>query len=309
RILKNNKSIKFLYASGPPFNTHIIGYLAKKKFNIPLVIEYRDPWSYNPYININNKSLDSKINMLIEKRILQSANIIITVSPALNSFLVKNFPYIKNKPIYYISNGLNIFRRYDYLKNQSKTITFTYTGRLYGKREIFPLLKIISDLKKENFFKGFNFKLRIFGYYIKPYLEDIIKKLDIEDCIFLGDFITRTKALNEITKCHLAIHIGEELNYPTIAFKVWDYLSCRKKILYIGYEQSYTANFLKKYDFGIIIPLNNLVRGKKILSDLIAKIKDKKFDSIIDDKKLLEFTWEKKVSKFINVVVKEIIEN
>ena len=211
-----------------------------------MVIEYRDPWCFNPYTHKNKRLIDKKIDYLIERNIIKSADLIITVSSKLNSFLKKYFPIIRKKPIYSIPNGLNLDIKSNYVKKDISEIVLIYTGTLSSKRTIIPLLKIISDLKKENLFKNFKFALKIFGAYDKQILKKAIKMLDVENLIFLGGFINRSKAFKEISESDLAIHIGEKFHYPTIAFKVWDYLSCRKKILYLGREDSYTARFLKK---------------------------------------------------------------
>ncbi len=316
RILSENKNIKFIYASGPPFHTHIIGYLLKRKFQIPLILEYRDPWSFTYYykkikhrLQKDEQWLNRKINLSLEKRILQSSDMIITVSSALILFLKTNFPSIKNKPLFSITNGLNVQKLDNYDKNKDEEIIFTFTGRLYGKRSILPLLTIISYLKKENFTKDFRFSLKIFGRYNKKNLGNIVKKLDIEDIMYLGDLIPRSDALKEIKRCDIAVHIGENINYPTIAFKVWDYLSCRKKILYLGLENSYTANFLKRNDFGIIIPINDLIEGKKRLKRLLIDINNNRFNNLIQDEQIINFSWDNKATIFINKIIKNLVPN
>lgn len=306
RLLKNNKNIKFIYASGPSFNTHIISFLIKKKFNLPLVIEYRDPWSFNPYEGKNFLWLNRKINLKLERKINKLADIIISVSPELNSFLKKRFLNLKDKQMHSIANGLNVRKTSAFYKKDENKIVFTFTGALYRKRTIIPLLKLVSILKKENFFSEINILIKIFGIYDKKLLQDVVRKLQIEDIAFLGKFIERTKALEEIYNSDLAIHIGENLNYPTIAFKVWDYLSCRKKILYLGLEDSYTAKFLAKNDLGITIPLNNLIRGKEILKNLIIKLKDKEFKSTVDEIKIKEYSWDNRSENFIKNVIEKI---
>ena len=305
RILRKDKNIKFIYSSGPPFYIHILGYLLKRKFNVPLVLEYRDPWSFNPYDKKFERWLSKKINLVLERKILRSANLVITISPALTLFLKKKFPFIKNQLIVSIPNGLNLFNLVDNLKNKNnQEIVFTFAGTIYRKRSIVPLFEIISHLKKENFFEDFKFLIKIFGNFNKKKLESLIRILKIEDLILLGDFIPRSRALIEISKSNMAIHVGEQINYPTIAFKVWDYLGCKKKILYLGSENSYTAEFLKKNNFGIVIPINNLNKGKNLLKKLINDIKDNKFTGIIDEKQLLKYTWDYRATKFEQAITK-----
>ncbi|MBA7587376.1 hypothetical protein ES708_29405 [subsurface metagenome] len=135
-------------------------------------------------------------------------------------------------------------------------------------------------------------------------MKNIIKKLNIGDLVKLGGFVPRSTALNEILKSNLAVHIGENLNYPFIAFKVWDYLSCRKKIIYLGRQDSYTSKFLQKYDLGIILPINNILKGKENLRDLLNSIKTNNYNYYLNEEMLKKFSWDKRVEKFINKIVK-----
>lgn len=296
-LLKKKKDIKFIYSTGPPFYSHIIAYLLKKKFNVPLFIEYRDPWSFSPYSPFKKGNLTQNINLKIERKILRSADVIIVISSALKSFLIEKFPLIKQKPIYSIENGLNL-KEYPLLTEvKDNKIIFTFIGTLYGKRDIKPLLNLFSILKKEKMFENLKFTLKIFGKYDKESLNRIINNLNIQDLVFLGEYLTRSQIFEEIKGCTLTVHIGENLDYPTIGFKVWDYLSCRKKILYLGREDSYTANFLKKNDFGVVIPINDLKKGREFLKNLLFEINFNKFNNTIDKEKIENFTWDKKVKK------------
>lgn len=80
---------------------------------------------------------------MLEKKIHEFVKLIITVSPKLNSFLRKSSPYLKEKLIFSIVNGMNIQLDYEIIKNRNQEIIFTYTGSLYSKRSIIPLLKIM----------------------------------------------------------------------------------------------------------------------------------------------------------------------
>lgn len=299
KIIRKEKEIKFIYASGPEFYTHIIGYFLKKKFNLPLIVEYRDPWKGH-LLSINKDTyLDKKIDLTLEKRILKCADIIITISEELSLFLKKKFIFVKSKPIISIPNGLE-FLLFDkkITKNKIDKIELIFTGSLYGKRNIKPFLKIISKLKSDNYLNYDIFRFEIYGKYDKNNLISLIDFLNINDLVFLGGFISRRDLLLKVKRSTSPIHIGENLNYPTIAFKVWDYLSCGKKILYIGRKDSYTAKFLEENDFGTVIPINDLFLGVKAFSDLIDKIKLNKFNTEIDSRKLSDHHWDKRVEKF-----------
>jgi len=305
KILKNSKNIKFLYSTGPPHYSHIITYLLYRKFKIPYIIEYRDPWNYNPYGVRKRRNIDNIISLKIEQKILKSAHVIIAISNPLKRLIIKSSPSVKQNKVYVIENGLNLKNINESVFNNNKEITFTFIGKLYGQRNINPLLKIIALLKTKGEFKNVNFLFKIFGKYNHEYLKKQIKSLNIQDLVYLGPFLSRNQLLEEINKCYLTVHIGENLNYPTIGFKVWDYLSCRKKILYLGLEDSYTSNFLKKNEFGIVIPINDINRGKQVFKKLLYEIKNREFPNIIAKEKLETFSWDIKAKKLIQCIQEE----
>ena len=307
KILKKETDIKFIYIAGPPFYNHIIGILLKKKFDFPLVLEYRDPWLYNPYLGKRDRWLNQKFDGIIERISLQYVDMIITVSNALTRFLKNCFPFIRNKPIHSLPNGLTIYETYHESVQDNFKILFIFAGSLYRKRNIIPLLKLISQLKIDGVLRSHTFLFKIYGHYDYKELNSIINKLRIKDLVFLGQNLPKSQILKEISQSHIAIHIGENLNYPTIAFKVWDYLSCRKKILYLGKKESLTSKFIESNKFGLTLPINNLKKAKQILENIIEDIRNRNFDIIIPKENLKAFTWDQRTNKFIEKIVNQYI--
>ena len=307
-FLKQNKNIDFIYATGPLYFTHMLGYLLKRKFRCKLVVEYTDPWSFNPYLEGKKRWFGKKLDFIIEKRILNSADIIVSLSDFLNSKLKTNFPFIKKKPIVAIEDGLNLLELKKFPEKDDNKIIITYAGKIYGKRNIFPLFKIVSDLNKEHFFKNNKILFKIYGYYPKELFEKILNKLNIREFFYLGSFVPRSEIINEIMKSDLALHIGENLDYPTIAFKVWEYLSCRKRILFFNIENSYRSDFIRKKDLGIVIPIDNLEKGKEIFKDLILNINNKKYDLTLNENLLKEFSWNSRAEGFIQKIINNLVK-
>ncbi len=303
-IIKRENDINFIYATLPSFYSLIIGYLFKQRFKIPLIIEYRDPWNYNPYTINKKRSILSKLNIAIEKKVLNSADLIITVSNELKSLLISKFSQVKNKPIHILESGLNLIQSLEPQNIEREEIIFTFTGLLYDKRSIMPLLKIISMLNSESFFENIKFKIKIFGKYDKISINNFLIENNISNIVFLGGFISYEKVLSEIKKANLALHIGEDLNYPTLSFKVWEYLSLNKKIVYLGREDSYTSKFLLNNNFGIIISIDNLLKGKKTLKSLLVRIKENNYNCNIKKNDIEKYTWDNRVDKLKKIIEK-----
>ena len=303
RIIKKN-NIKLIYVSAPPFFTLLLGYLLKFSCKIPLIIEYRDPWSYNPYLKETMTKSIENFYLKMEKRILKSADRIITISEGMKQFLLDNFPETRNKRIHAIPHGINIddIEKITKRSNISKEITFTFTGNLYGRRDLEPLIRIVSTSHELGKLNNISLNINIFGRYDSKHLTSLFKKYDVYKYFHLEGFVPRDVCLEEVLNSSLALHVGENLNYPTLSFKVLEYLSMRKKIVYIGREDSYTAKFLEKYGLGITLPINDHDLGLKRFEELIEGLKKQTFQTNISSDDLYKFTWDERTNDLIKII-------
>ena len=303
RIIKKN-NIKLIYVSAPPFFTLLLGYILKFFCKIPLIIEYRDPWSYNPYLKETMTKSIENFYLKMEKRILKSADRIITISEGMKQFLLDNFPETRNKRIHAIPHGINIddIEKITKRSNIPKEITFTFTGNLYGLRDLEPLIRIVSKSHELGKLNNISLNINIFGRYDSKYLTSLFKKYDVYKYFHLEGFVPRDVCLEEVLNSSLALHVGENLNYPTLSFKVLEYLSMRKKIVYIGREESYTAKFLEKYGLGITLPINDLDLGLKRFEELIEGLKKQTFQTNISSDDLYKFTWDERTNDLIKII-------
>jgi glycosyltransferase involved in cell wall biosynthesis len=304
-IRKNN--IRIIYASAPPFFSLVLGYLLKKFFKIPLVVEYRDPWSDNPYVLGNMSEFTKKNYNKIDKKVLKTSDAIIAISEGLKEYFIETFPSIlQEEQVFVLPNGLDIDSTLttDIVFPPTSEIVFTFTGKLYGLRDLKPLIKIVSSVKDLGKLEDVSLKINIFGRYNFEYLSNLIQKYKVTEHFSLHGFISREECLKKISESTLTLHIGENFDYPTISFKVWDYLSMRKKIVYLGRMESFTARFLKDNNLGFTIPVNNHDLGVKKFISLIDRLKSNQINLEVEPKQLLNYTWGELTQKLIDIFEK-----
>ena len=301
-IRKNN--IKIIYTSAPPFFSLALGYLLKKIFKIPLITEYRDPWSDNPYFLGNVSEFTKKNYEKIDKKVLKTSDAIIAISEGLKEYLIKSFPsIIQEEKVFVLPNGLEMS---SYSKPNDKILPInkfilTFTGKLYGLRDLKPLIKIVSSVKDVGKLKGVSLEINIYGRYNFEYLSNLIQKYNVSEYFSLNGFIPRDECLKKISESTLTLHIGENIDYPTISFKVWDYLSMRKKIVYLGRVDSFTARFLNEFNLGFTIPVNDHEAGVKKFISLIDRLASSQINLEIDPKQLSNYTWDNITPKLIDI--------
>ena len=88
-----------LYASGPPFTTLLAGQELSKSFDLPLVVEFRDRWSDDPY----SPPLfwRRRHNRRAEEALINQASALVTVSEP----WAANYRARYEKPTAVIYNG------------------------------------------------------------------------------------------------------------------------------------------------------------------------------------------------------------
>jgi hypothetical protein len=78
----------------------------------------------------------------------------------------------------------------------------------------------------------------------------------------------------------------------------------RKKIVYLGRVESFTARFLKDNNLGFTIPVNNHDLGVKKFISLIDRLKSNQIKLEVEPKQLLAYTWGELTQKLIDIFEK-----
>jgi hypothetical protein len=118
KYLKVNQ-IDIIVSSGPPHSLHLIALKLKKRFNLPWVADFRDPWTgIYYYSSLKLTSLAHYLQRRLELKVLRNANINIVVSKSMaNEFKQKG---ISNVEV--ITNGYDSL---DYNRFTPTDLNFT----------------------------------------------------------------------------------------------------------------------------------------------------------------------------------------
>ena len=102
KYLKKNK-VDIIVSTGPPHTTHLIAMQVSKKFNIPWLADFRDPWTkIDFYHKFNLSKRADTIHKKLELEVLNNANEITTVSESWSN----DFLNLSNRKPIVINNGM-----------------------------------------------------------------------------------------------------------------------------------------------------------------------------------------------------------
>ncbi|HKU51651.1 MAG TPA: glycosyltransferase, partial [Nitrospira sp.] len=105
RIMALEERLKpdIVIATGGPWTNFIVGRMLSRRLGCPLILDYRDPWTFNPYYSFGVRFLNQKARRL-EQALCSAASRVIANTDELRQRLCIEYPEIEHKCIA-ISNG------------------------------------------------------------------------------------------------------------------------------------------------------------------------------------------------------------
>lgn len=274
-IIENEK-INYLLTTGGPFSTHLIGLYLKEKFpKIHWIADFRDEWSLNPFVKYGffRRLYETRL----EKKVMQKADKVITVSNYIKDKYIKLYPFLKEK-ISVIYNGFDEVDFDNYKKEyvKSNVLNIGYLGSIYNsKRNPKNFFKAISILNKDPEYKN-KINLEFIGHdsYI---LRKYIKKYRLNNCIKIIKRIPHKDLFININSYDCFLLVIGKLN--RITGKIFEYLRLQKPIFAIGKKEFEVAQIIKRTNSGIMVDISNVDEIIKTLKEFIELKKTNSFDS------------------------------
>jgi len=274
-----NNHIDVIVSTGPPHSMHLIAMYLKKKFNIPWLADFRDPWTnIDFYKDLKLTRFADKYHHKLERSVLQNADKVIVISDG----MADDFKKIFDRDYEIITNG---FDPDDLNKDEElsvdKKFSIAHIGSLVKTRNPIALWEVLKSLiESEPGFKD-DLEIKLVGKV------DVSVKHSIEQ-FGLNKFVNKIDYLqhNEVIKVHkqsqvLLLLINNTPNAKMILTgKFFEYLAAKRPIICIGPCDGDAAKILKQTNSGLIsgfsdenklknniLEYYNLFKNKKLISE------------------------------------------
>lgn len=231
RNLLNNENFDAIISSSKPVTSHLIANDLKKEYEIPFIADMRDLWTQNHFYSFSRvrKFFDARL----EKKVLNNADAIITVSEALKNKLAMNFP---RDNIHVVTNGFDPDQTSLTFEPANK-FTVTFTGTIYPERnDTETLFKALNELIKEGTIYTDDFELNFYGKHMNDMIGESVKNHDLGSVVNINGLIPRNKAIKKQRSSQLLLLFDwtecEEKGIYT--GKIFEYLAAQRPILAVG---------------------------------------------------------------------------
>ncbi len=247
---------ELVYSTAPPYTDHLIGQEVKKKYNVPLVLDYRDAWVDSPVLNYYPTSYHRLKNIKLEKSVVGSANKIFTTNRRVKEYIIDRYGNIEYNDIRIIPHGYDEedfeIASKDPLP-KSNRMRVAYSGSFYTRNP-----KYYFDAIRLLFKSNPDLKDKIEFCFIGHVTEEnrkLIKEYRIESNIILTGYLNHIDCVREIMASDilfLLISRGENED-AAMPGKVGEYIGSRKPII-ACIPEGVTKKYLENYGAITFIP-------------------------------------------------------
>ncbi len=256
-----------MISTGPPHSMHLIAKALHKKFNIPWVADFRDPWTdIDFYKDLKLTRCADRKHHRLEQQVLTEATKVVTVgwdcAKGLESHGAKDVVVITNG---YDETFVETHGRASLHK--STMFTMSHIGIIGANRNPETFWQVIGELTQ-----SIDLKIKLIGQVDNAVIESI-KRNNIEKFVEIIPYIPHNQVIEEQAKSDvLLLFVNNTPNAKGILTgKIFEYMASGRPVLCIGPEDGDSARVLNETNTGITIDFNNKEKMKSVILDMMAK--------------------------------------
>lgn len=229
----------FVFTTSPPFSAHVVGRFTASALGATWVADLRDGFAENPYSDA--APWRRRVNSLIEKWVLERANVITSVSET----LVQQLHRSHGKTTVLVRNAIpstSICFAPDVDLLKPTKFNIIHTGTIYpDRRDPRPLLEALQNLGP----LARDIRVHFFGRMVDGLVE-IVEELGVADLVTIHGHVSRdvSRAVQRGADVLLLLMGNEPSEVGIMTGKVFEYLSSEVPILVLGNPESEAAQLV-----------------------------------------------------------------
>lgn len=270
-IEAENKEFGAIISIGTPHSTHLIGNKLAKKYSIPHVPFFSDPWTTISYYNKFKRNFVTRsIDEYLEGKILRESSASIFVTKNTRDEFVRRYPGIKNKTnvLYwgYNEDQISEIENSAEIKPKDNKVII-HSGNLFDYQNPQYFWKTV----KQKVNTGEKFKIKFTGT-VGPAVLKSIKDAGLHThCEELG-FLPYNEMMNELLNADYLLMCPYDSRH--VPGKLFEYLRTGKPVIAFCDDNSEVKNILEDANAGMMFPYD--ASGEEFFDN------EKKFQRNID---------------------------
>jgi len=299
-----DQNIDVVITTGPPHSAHLVGLKLKKKFDVRWIADFRDPWT-DLYYNklLYRTGYAQKKDEKLELKVLQSADLVLTVGPSMGKHLVQK-GNINPSKVHFIYNG---YDENDYkdvkVSADPNFFTITHIGVLSPAQPITPFLNAVRHFINKNHPICSHLKFRIVGNVTEDIVIEIKNAVPEIKLDFIN-YVPKKEAVEYMLSSDLLLNSLAEMDNSEllISGKLMEYIAANKPILCLGNPNGDAANLLKEFDNSKVFDRKDSAQIIEYLDKLFYNWTSKLVNTVMSDnyQKYSRYETTRQLAELIN---------
>jgi glycosyltransferase involved in cell wall biosynthesis len=220
-----------LYATGGPWTTFLVARDLARLTRLPLVLDYRDPWTLNPSV-VRTGNLFERVAMRMERTVVRRARWIVANTDVLRTTLMQAHGEELGDKTVIIHNS---FDAEDYAgpePDRESVFTMSYVGAMYDAHSPEPFLQAVAALCSERGDLRGKFRVRLVGAGA-PRIAALVRTLGIEDVVLVEEPVSHAEAVRRQRAAHaLLLFLTVPSDRSTfVPSKLYEYIAANRPIV------------------------------------------------------------------------------
>ncbi len=243
------RSISVIYATGPPFSSHILGAILKMISGIPLVIDSRDEWTLDPVYNSRKRLywrvLFSPVERIQQRWVVRKADKVILDSDSARRAFVGR--YGESQKFITIRSG------YDPEDLANSIAPDLPSGKL---RIVYTGSTLIPVARPYTFLRGLRLAIdrsesvrdNVLVYFVgevDPESLRLIVELELESHVTTVGYVSHPESVGYLRQADVSLLIADR--FPSrVPAKLYEYLGAKKPVLVLACRDGEALELLSR---------------------------------------------------------------
>jgi glycosyltransferase involved in cell wall biosynthesis len=300
KLLKSTKYDAVMATTGP-YTSALIAYKLSKKFNLPLIIDYRDHWSLNPYLK-ERTWVNKILSKYWESKILKHASVVSTIGNTMRSELIDQFGKQLKSKMKVMYNGFDESDFTGVKKQSNDKITFRYLGNFYGMRTPKYFIQALENLEKRKELPT-DIQFEFIGNYY-PESRKFLSQNSASKIIRIRDQVEHEEALQLLVNSDaVMLFIASATGKGILTGKIFEYLRSNKPILAMIPPDGEAAGILSETNQNNICSSEDVTSIEKNFLEIYKNLKNAKTDN---SEQISEYSREKQTKGLVEFLEAKI---
>jgi glycosyltransferase involved in cell wall biosynthesis len=267
-----------MFATAPPQTDFLIGAALKRKYDIPLVVDYRDAWLEYPF-----KYFPTPLHRLwhahLEKQVLKAADRVIVTHRRVKESILRRNKTLDYNEVIIISQG---FDAEDFpLMNAEKQanpvkMKITHSGTFYAERNPVIMLHALANVFRTN--PKIRGRIEVhFAGNAREEDRQLVKRLNLQNAVYFLGYLPHRECIQCLVESDVLWFVLDN-DYQTPG-KLYEYFGSRKPII-ASLVDGYTKQVIEECGAAICVPLKDEKAHELAILDQFKRFEQKKLERI-----------------------------